>query len=212
MSNEFEAAFEQHVSDALKATLAYARATWTGIAQQNLKTSRETYVNAIEGVVMTDQFNGYIELRGSFPAMLEQGFDQFDIKSGFEKSPKVTNKPSGGWFLTIPYRHNTPGASSPTMPNNIYSRAKKLQSSKQLSEALVAALGYKRETSHTGYQWKNTMYDNLTRITKVYDSGKKHSQYITFRRVSDKSDPNSWIHPGYKGLKALDKVVPETIS
>lgn len=210
MARELEQAFQTHISNALKATLAYAKSTWTSIAQQELKSSREDYISGISAVIMEDPLSGYITLKGKFPVMLEQGFNQFDIKSGFEKSPKAKSKPDGGWYLTVPYRHYTTSTFNPTMPKDIMKQAKNLNPGEQLSEALVSALGYKRGTSHTGYQWKNTMYDNLTRITKEYDSGKIHSQYITFRRVSDNSDPNSWIHPGYKGLKALDKVAPMT--
>jgi hypothetical protein len=30
--------------------------------------------------------------------------------------------------------------------------------------------------------------------------------YNVFRRVSDKSDPNSWIHPGFKSKDFLSQV------
>ena len=33
---------------------------------------------------------------------------------------------------------------------------------------------------------------------------------MTFRRVSDKSDPNSWIHPGFDARKFMDKALDQT--
>lgn len=205
MSN-LEQAFNQVVSNALKATLAYAYSEWTKEAQDNLRSSREDYMRGLQGVVMKDSLSGYIELQGKFPVMLEQGFSQYDIKDGFANSPKTKQNMYGGWYLTIPYRHYTASTFNPVMPSDIKREATKLSNGEQLKEALVRDLGYEPKVSHAGYEWKNSQYDNLTRIVKEYDSGKKHSQYVTFRRVSDKSDPNSWIHPGYKGIHAADKV------
>ena len=50
----------------------------------------------------------------------------------------------------------------------------------------------------------------MTRSEKKY-----HGQYMTFRRVSDQSDPNSWIHKGFTAYnlmgKTLDKFPIDTI-
>lgn len=208
MNNEFEII----ISDIVKSTLAYARDEWINEVKNRLNSSRSDYISGISGVYMEDQLNGYIELRGKLPQMLEEGYSGFDIKKGFATSPKRHKKKAGGWYLTVPYRHRTSGNNS-VMPNNIKKNASKLGNRNRLEEALVRELGYGVEISHADYTWKNSKYDSLTRIIKEYQvkDGKqrKSSQYLTFRRVSDKSDPKSWIHPGYKGLKALGKVVPK---
>ncbi|NLY08545.1 MAG: hypothetical protein GXZ11_01385 [Tissierellia bacterium] len=140
--------------------------------------------------------------------MIEQGYSAFDMKVGFANSPKK-KATSTGWYLTIPYRHMTTSKIHSTMPKDIAKPAKKLSDGDRLSAALVRSLGYKPKTSWAGYTWKNSQYDSLTRIVKEYDSGKKRGHYMTFRRVSDKTDSNAWMHPGYKGLKALDRVAPK---
>lgn len=209
MTDELQQAFEEFVSGAVKASLLYARSEWVGIAQQKLRSSREDYIAGISEVTMTGPYNGYIELKGKFPNMLETGFTGFDMKTGFANSPKRKTSKTGGWYLTIPYRHRTSGSVAP-MPKDINKEAKKLGDRESLSEKLVASLGYKRETSHTGYRWKNAKFDGLTRVIKTYPSGMKRSQYLTFRRVSEKTDPGAWAHPGYHGLHAIDEVVTKT--
>lgn len=192
-------------SEALKATLTYAKDSWTEEAQKGLKSTRPEYIPAIRGVFMESPLSGYIELVGRFPVMLEEGFSSFDMKDGFMKSPKKKETKDGNWYLTVPYRHRTSGNTS-VMPNSIKKHATKLSDGDRLSQLLVRQLGYEPQTSKTGYAWENSKFDSLQRIVKEYSGGAKRSQYMTFRRVSSKSDPKSWIHPGYKGLKALEKV------
>lgn len=208
MTDGFEKVFEEYVSNAVKASLLFARSEWISLAQQKLTSTREDYISGISDIQMTSPYSGYIELIGNFPQMLETGYSGFDMKQGFSNSPKKTKTPNG-WYLTIPYRHRTSGSVG-VMPNDIKSATKKLGDGQSLSEKLVAALGYQRETSHAGYTWKNRKYDKLTKINKQYASGATRSQYLAFRRVSNNTDPKAWIHPGYKGLHALDSVVPKT--
>lgn len=211
MASQLEQAFEEIASNAVKATLAYARDEWIRTAQNKLKSTREDYIGAISGIYQESPYQGYIELQGKFPQMLETGFSSFDIKDGFLKSPKKKTTDTG-WYMTIAFRHRTTGNLPNTMPKNVFNQAKRLGHGEQLKEALIRSLGYGPQTSHTGYTWKNSKYDNLTRIVKEYDSGKKHSQYLTYRRVSDKSDPASWIHPGYQGAKIVDEIRPKVES
>ena len=194
-------------TEILVSTLAYARDRWVSIAQSELKSSREEYIRGIGGVVTTSKTSGYVMLTGKLPVMTEKGYTSFDIKKGFALSPKAIKK-GDGWYLTVPFRHRTSGSNA--MPNNIKNRATKLDIKEILTEGLVRQLGYGTKTSSTGYTWRNSKYDSLNKITKEYSSGNKRSQYVTFRRVSNKSDPRSWVHPGYKGLHAVNRVVEDT--
>lgn len=45
------------------------------------------------------------------------------------------------------------------------------------------------------YTWKHSPYEGIYKIRKHYEKATQ-SQYISFRRVSGKSDPSSWWHPG----------------
>jgi hypothetical protein len=51
---------------------------------------------------------------------------------------------------------------------------------------------------------KQGIHDNLTR----HRSAGAAASYQTIRRISAHSSASSWWHPGFKGLKLLQKVVP----
>ncbi len=204
-------AIDQIASDMVKATLSYARDELIQEAHNKLNSTSIEYKSAISPVVMENKLKGNVSLKGKFPAMLETGFTAFDEKIGFSRSPKKkkVNRWNGrdndpGWYLTIPYRHKTSGKGA--LPSKIIKEAKNLNYGEYLTESLVRSLGYKPQTSFTGYKWRNAKYDNLNRIVKTYKSGQKRGQYITFRRVSDKSDSKAWIHPGFRGIKAFPNV------
>lgn len=204
-------AIDNIASNMVKATLSYARDELIQEAHNKLSSTSIEYKAAISPVQMENQLKGSVSLNGKFPSMLETGFTAFDEKMGFSKSPKKKKvnrwnkgKNDPGWFLTIPYRHKTSGKGA--LPANVLKAAKELDIGQYLSESLIRSLGYKPQISFTGYKWRNAKYDNLNRVVKTYKSGQKRGQYITFRRVSDKSASNSWIHPGFKGIKAFPTV------
>ena len=195
-------------------SLAVVKDEWQRRVQQKLNSTRPLYLLGLDfdSVVYpynNDPFAGAVVLRGKFPNMLEAGFPAFDEKIGFSKSNRRHTTKSGGWYLTIPMRHSTPGSFmyGRPMPKNIYGQARKLNNREHLS------IQGGQKTSWTGYVHKNNIYDCLTRIIKSYhnpNTGKttNQSQYFTFRRVSDKSDPLSWMHPGYSGVKMAEELSP----
>ena len=87
------------------------------------------------------------------------------------------------------------------MPKAVYKKASKLGAGETLSFPGAGDVSWK------GYQRKNKTYDGLQRIVKSYQKATQ-SQYMTFRRVSDKSDLNSWWHPGYSGVKIAEGLMP----
>lgn len=197
-------AIETAVQQAVMNTLAFAKSEILRDAQSKLHGTYTSYARGVSGVKMTGKTSGEIALKGRFPLMLESGAPAFDMKQGFSKSPNV-RRGKRGWYMTIPLRHRTSGHYK--MPTNVIREARKLSGGERLKEALVRELGYKPETSHAGYTWKNAKYDSMQRIVQTSQpSGKQSGQYMTFRRVSQASDPSSWQHPGLKGVKAFDNV------
>jgi len=197
---------------AISTTMMVTKSHWEQIAQKRLTTTRADYMlglNADNSVEFPDSYTGVLTLRGKWPNMLETGYAPYDMKTGFMGSSKKTLKKDGGWFLTIPFRHRTPGTSGSaaggsSMPSDIYSQARVLRGGQKLTGTET---NYPPKTSWTGYEHKSGIYENMKKVTKTYEKAKQN-QYMTFRRVSDDSDPSSWWHPGFPGIKAVDVVEP----
>lgn len=208
LASQLETAAQMSVSSALMATKSF----WEQQAQQRLTTTRADYIlglNADNSVEFPDSFTGVLTLRGKLPNMLESGFPPFDMKTGFMKGQRAKRKKDGGWYITIPFRHRTPNTvgsavGGKAMPDDIYSQAKILTAGQRLRGT---EQNYPPRVSWTGYQHKSGIYENMVRVRKQYDKAIQ-SQYFTFRRASDKSDPNAWWHPGFPGIKAIDVVEP----
>lgn len=196
--------FDKFASDMVKAVLSKANDEIIKKANSGLNTTRDNYLSGLSPIKMVDSTTGKLTLEGKFPVMIEDGYTRFDMKPGFSVSPKKKETLDGGWYLTIPFRNRVKD-----LPTNIKKEATKLEHKGALSDLLVRSLGYKEETSFTGYTWHSPKYTGLTRYLKEYKSGKKHSSYVSFRRVSDKSSPKAFHHPGYKGLHAFDEVSRE---
>ena len=200
---------ENALRQSVQTSLSIIRDRWQREAQNRLKSTRADYLmglsfNSIIYPLDSDGFVGSVQLDGKLPNMIEEGFKPFDMKIGFGKSNKVSRTKGGGWYLTVPFRHSTPnsnGSFGAPMPKSVYNVAKKLA-----PNARMSVKGGNR-TSWTGYQHKNNIYDGLTRIVKSYKNTNQ-SQYYTFRRVSNNSDPMSWQHPGWSGLKVAEKLMP----
>lgn len=201
------------IESSLQTSLAIIKDRWQTEAQKKLMSSRPLYLQGLsfDSVVYPydNPFSGAVILKGKLPNMLETGFSAFDMKIGFGKSSRITKKANGGWYLTIPYRHSTPGSFmyGQAMSKDVYGVAKKLN-------PYQSGLGNTRlnwpgagDKSWTGYQWKTNKYNGMVRIVKSYQKATQ-SQYMTFRRVSDKSDPMSWWHPGYQGIKIAESLMP----
>lgn len=195
---------------------------WNKIVSENLRSTRATYQRGMD-FRRIDDFNGVAVLEGKddtrLALMIEEGATAYDMKEGFEKSDKVKTSADGGWYLTIPFRHATPEAlgesavfSGKQMPQRVYEIAKENAGSPVTFEQLPAAnqkLGMRAEVKSeqkvwAKYEHKTPIYQGLQQKTKA-----QHSQYFTFRRVSDKSDPDSWIHKGFSPHKFMEKALQE---
>lgn len=190
---------------------------WHNLAGKELKQTRQEYQRGI--YVQRPSFDSVIiGLDGWLPNAVEQGIMPFDMKEGFMNSSKRHLKKGGGWYLTVPFRLGTPGIVgdsgifSSVMPQEVYEVAKKeLKTRRSLPAASLPPqfqvkgvrseiLNEKGEQVFPAYQHKNPIYEGMTKSNK-----EGHSHYMTFRRVSDNSDPNSWIHSGIVAHDLLQK-------
>lgn len=193
------------IRNAVQSSLSVIRDKWIQEAQNKLGSQSTMYLAGLDyGSIKypLDEvgFSGSIQLLGETANALEHGTSAIDMKIGFGKSTKITKTKSGGWYLTVPFRHTQSGKRA--MPREIAKQAKKLEPGGRLS---VPGEGDK---SWTGYQHKSSIYNGLQRIVKSYQNGKTQNQYYTFRRVSNNSAPSSWWKPALPGAKIVDSMIP----
>ena len=215
-----------HLRDRVALLAEMARGEWIRLAQINLRSSAADYIAGIQPVVVNGNW-AMITLVGQLPNDIENGKNPFDMKPGLLTGPHAKTGRGGNRFNTVPFRHGTPGTTGKRvgqpMPYTgrtaagrrtslIYSDAKKLRATmdgpggKTVWGARTGDFGgYGRRTQLPviggrpgAYTWKNSPYAGMYRIQKVYRNATQY-QYVTFRRVSDNSDPNSWWHPGITG-------------
>jgi len=213
---------DELVSYVVMGVTSVAYEQWKRIASRELKGSREIYVNSL---ILGDEgpYIGFVKLsagKSPLPNMLENGIPAFDMKDGFSHGPKVKVKKGGGWYTTIPFRFvtsNSLGESSifvAKMPKEVENEAKKLLPKEKLKinnipeQYRVPKVGKEKIGENKvfeKYKQKTSIFEGLTK-TKLQGSS-KHTQYINFRRVSDTSNPESWIHPGFTALNLKDKTL-----
>lgn len=184
---------------------------WENNINNSLHSTRSEYKQAIF-FEQTDDFSvlfGMSPRKSKVALMLEEGASEFDMKDGFNKSSKKTQKAGGGWFLTIPFRHATSEALAESMvfsgqmPKEIEKLVK--VTGKPLNLADLPTNYQGRKTSWAGYTHKAAIYEGLKREDISSTNKERRGGYYTFRRVSDKSESNSWKHPGFEALKLMEK-------
>lgn len=207
---------------------------WKLQANEKLNRTRNIYKRSIMNPVIEGNFST-IELVGALPNMIEEGATAFDIKKGMEKSLKKHNKENGGWFINVPFRWASTDAIadneafSAKMPLAVYEVAKELDESTEDTSGKIIyggsldkrdlpkkfqGYGVRKEIVSEGkiygaYKHKSNLYEGMIKIQKTYEKATQ-SQYISFRRISDLSDPLSWIHPGLSAKHLAEEAINET--
>ena len=176
------------------------------LAHERLTKTRQEYLQGVQ------REGSVIQLIGSFPNMIEEGWSGGDMKPQLLASPKAKTG-ANGTYLDIPFRHQVPGtkgihgeamgkahsrlgvmqeAEAQKMGNSIYQEAKKLSAyTSRTSEGgrLAAGKSPKLKEHHA-----TDIHADMVRKS----AGASGSEYRTFRRVSSNSDAQAWIHPGFE--------------
>lgn len=225
-----------HTKNAVKsATVDLVQRTWIEYASGvtvsysggtfRVKSVSGEYVRSIqEGIRFLDDFTGEVFTTSPVASIIEDGQSPYDMKPGLLASPKAKINKDGKRWITVPFRHGTPGSTTmQAMPKDVHTQAKKLGFSRR-NNALKAAFTGRKYTwngslkenssgqrshvaphSGAGYTWKNGQYAGMVKMGK-----KNHAQYLTFRRVSENSDPQSWQHPGTPPRPIREAVIENT--
>jgi hypothetical protein len=176
-------------------------------AQQRLNKTRLQYLNSYHYQKMGD--NIYLIYLDDETNYLEDGYNSFDMKPGLLNGPKSRlSKDGKSRYNTVPF-HHMPYSKAPASMAQQQIRQNLLDTIKRhkLDEVFKSAAGKPLEGVVARLKGKDMAANlqGLVKIQKVYDK-KVEGHYMTFRRVSSKSDPSKWIHPGWKGAKIFDSL------
>lgn len=197
----------------------YAAKLWSG--------EKDAYAKSITWQ-MTGDFSGYVEATYKHAEEIENGRPARDLKKMLNTSLKVRTSKKGTRYLSIPFRHNTPGndALAHSMPPSVYDVAKNLEASMVVGQTT-------RQSGQKGmqhlsvpqniYKWggrvpagmsaklkphhATDVHAGMVRFDTSTPGGAKSSQYLTFRVMSEKS--KGWIVPPQEGQKIAQGVVSD---
>lgn len=207
---------------AVKDVAANFAKKWESVALRDLNSTRQRYVSNLK-VIDEGRAKGAVLLdysKDPLIRMLEEGASAFDMKLYFAKSSKKKTKEDGGWYLTIPFSFGTPGSLkekfSNIMPTEVYKIIKTKEHKESIKKDEVPDQ-YKTPTTRKKidipksktfeeYERKSSIYEGITKYT---DKTTGQNSYSSFRRVSDNSDENSWIHPGFERKNLAEKALDE---
>jgi len=197
---------EDLMDSATKAVTRSFAAVWEQEAVQQLRSTRQQYVNSLV-VVDEGRLEGAVVLVGRLPNMVESGASEFDLKEGLLNSPKAKVGKEGQRYITVPFKVGAPGSLSENfnggvLPAEVHRVVKALpvdpatgKSRGTVKRDLPLKFQPPKVKSLSGgreYEHRNSVYEGVRKsVDRVGNVG-----YESFRRVSDNSDPLSWIHPG----------------
>lgn len=207
--------------------IEYASGAWVTYSGGTFRVQSNTgeYVRSISnGLRFLDDLTGEVFSTSPHSSIVEDGIKAYDMKPGLLSSPKAKTNKEGGKYITVPYRHGTPGTvGMQSMPKSVYKLASQLGFSRRngairafftgrryvwdgkLSENPTGQRSHFGSHPGAGYTWKTGQFSGMVKMGQ-----KGHSQYLTFRRVSENSDPRSWQHPGVKPRPIREAVVENT--
>lgn len=148
-------------------------------------------------------------IKGATAYAKQQGGSFIDLKEAYARSSKAKRKDKGGWYLIIPI-----GAKSKDLrtvaPKSLWQQFSHADFGTTVQiPKLQQALGKDQSQviSQLQYEWKS---NSVTRTAPKSGKGTR-GRYISFRTVSDKSDPMSWI-VGRQNFKKEDPALTEKMS
>jgi hypothetical protein len=191
------------------------------VVEQNLGSTRTIFTNAIK-VIDTGKLMGRVLIdysQNKLIKKIEEGSPAWDMKPALLASPKAKTTKSGSRYISVPFKWGNSEAvtMSNVMPEEIYEVAKTLKDrqyitfnslpsdfqSLQSRDEITDSAG---KTLFEKYTHKNSIFQGIQKTT---DSVTGQNTYNSFRRVSEKSNPSAWIHPGFKAQNFMDKALAQ---
>jgi hypothetical protein len=148
---------------------------------------------------------------------IQDGYGPFDMKPGFLKSSKARTSKEGKKYFIMSFRHMVPGGSGrlgKVMSPSVHKASmNKIKQGKLIKgQSFQDQVGTREDPSDfglinsRGYEWQNGPYAGMTNVAASKEA-KRHSQFRTFRVISENSDPNSWWHPGVEANDVIGSTI-----
>jgi hypothetical protein len=195
-------------------------------ADRSLGASAQEYKRGIQDPQAIEITEHSVTLRPITPAAqaLEAGYQAYDIKARVLAKARRFDR-NGDPYVDVPFSHKTegtgamPGEVKASLDRELRNVQARLRHAGQSTAGAVA-----RHRAHTpgqsftrtlhgpngqpaaqlAVQHKRGIHDDM--IRRRLRERSRSSEYSTFRRISANSDPLSWWHPGFHGVKLFSKV------
>ncbi len=148
---------------------------------------------------------------------VEEGAPSYDMKQNLPSAPRARRGKDGQLYLIIPFRH---GAVNTTrlkaMPRAVYTLAKVMAHSRSLGSPATRVSGTGWTVPKFHYQWQGRVSKKALLGAGMSDSDVRRYQgmvrmgksgqttYLTFRVMSEKSKPGSWVRPATPAMAPLE--------
>lgn len=191
------------IREAVARSVKLIETTWAQNGMAIAKTGN--YARSIQSIYPADNegFDGVVVNTAPYAAALEYGLPPFDMKPYLLASKKARVGKRGQRYLRVPFRHGIPGtATMQAMPPEIYRQVRRLKPGQRLGESDIGRRS--KLTPAGGYTWTTGPYSGMVKTGRA-----RHTQYMTFRTVSDNSPASAWWHPGIKEKKIAHRTAEE---
>ncbi len=230
---DFAELIPSRLAKVIEATGTQLVAEWSKEARIALKNPSGYVLKIEEGVEYPfhdDPLHYVVTNRHPAVMFLEEGVDPFDLKKMLETSSKVKISKEGKRYLRVPFKHSVESMESAGIDPREFQQ---LATSQKQTRLVVDArrryewgdrlkdmgdLGKRRKffsgmgdkfAAERGvrgrtvdYTWKTSPFENVVRFKENHGSS-----YMTFRTISENSDPDSWIHPGIRATHIAEMAV-----
>lgn len=148
---------------------------------------------------------------------IEEGAPEYDMKKNLATAPKARQAKDGHRYLIIPFRHGVENTVRlKAMPRAVYALAKTMAHSRALGSPTTRQSATGWTVPKFTYQWQDRLGSKKAlaaagfsmaeakRFAGMVRMGKNgQTTYLTFRVMSEKSAPGSWMRPATAAMAPL---------
>ena len=170
---------------------------WKDEARSGLNRSRAKYMSGL-GIEAAeagpDEAAVDVFLKGELPVAIEEGSRAYDIKKGFDDRKVIPLEIGVG-------ATELPGIDTGQELRTFFKRSESLVQRKTIRREFFGKPDYQANV-----RIKRKLFEGAERITRDRPSFNPASTHVVFRTIN-KSDPQSFIHPGFTPRNYADKAL-----